>query len=65
MSRAQLADGIANCWIKIGTPRLDIGEYRGAHPGVPEFLEMIGDRLDRLVMSLAGKELADLICHVR
>jgi hypothetical protein len=26
---------------------------------------MISDRFDRLVVPLAGKELADLICHVR
>src|SRR5215831_9225738 len=57
MSRAQLADGLANKWIKIGAPRVEIGENRGAHAGVPEFLEMISDRLDGLFTSLGGKEL--------
>src|SRR5262245_8765384 len=45
-------------------PGIDIGEDRAAHPRVPEFLDVIGDSGNDVVLALIGEELADLVRHI-
>src|SRR5216684_7869446 len=57
-------EGIPDVGIKAGAAGVETREDRGAHAGIPEFSDVLGDARHRLVVALAVKEFSDLISHM-
>jgi len=60
----QTLDGSANRGIEPRAAAIKMRENRCTHARVPEFADMLRGAGHRSVWTLAGKELADLVCHI-
>ncbi len=61
---SQLFDGLPHQRVEVTGPGGKLCPDRPAHPRIPEFQQMIGDRRDGCVTFLGLKEAADLIGHM-
>src|SRR4030081_1585940 len=59
----QAADSLADRAFQPRPAPLQMRDDGGAHAWIPEFLQMIGDRRDRVAFTLRREELADLVGH--
>src|ERR1700722_7423521 len=60
----QRRDGLKDIRIEARAAGVEMRKDRPQHARVPEFLDVLGDARDRLVVALALEELADLVGHV-
>src|SRR5580700_102732 len=60
----QRLEGFSNIGVEAGAARIEMRENLFAHPGIPEFPDVIGNARNGLVVALALEELADLVGHV-
>src|SRR3990172_789032 len=60
----QMEDRLLDPRIEALAAGIEIGEDRFAHPGVPEFFDMVGDPRNDLIGALILEELADLVRHI-